>query len=78
MSGSSRAAFSAGGASNHETHDGSFFAEEHGTNKAAVIYCGTEECDLSAELATRLRNEVGWNDVRILEGGFLGWRRKQP
>jgi rhodanese-related sulfurtransferase len=55
-----------------------FFAEEHGRNKVAVIYCGTEECDLSVELATRLRGEVGWNDVRILEGGFLGWRRRQP
>ncbi|MEI7865345.1 MAG: rhodanese-like domain-containing protein [Chthoniobacterales bacterium] len=55
-----------------------FFAEDHGTDKVAVVYCGTEECNLSVELASRLRDEVGWKDIRILEGGFLAWRRAQP
>jgi rhodanese-related sulfurtransferase len=55
-----------------------FFAEEHGMDKVAVVYCGTEECDLSVELANRLRDEAGWKGVRILEGGFLAWRRAQP
>lgn len=52
-----------------------FFADEHGTDKTVVIYCGTEDCDYSVELAQRLRAEAGLRDVRILEGGFLGWRR---
>lgn len=52
-----------------------FFAEDHGTGKTVVVYCGTEDCDVSTELAVRLREEAGLSDVRILEGGFLGWQR---
>lgn len=55
-----------------------FFAEDHGTNKTVVVYCGTESCDLSVELALRLRDELGFSDIRILDGGFLAWRRAQP
>jgi len=52
-----------------------FFADDHGTAKTVVIYCGTEDCDLSTELARRLRDEVGFADIRILDGGFLAWQR---
>lgn len=55
-----------------------FFAAEHGTDRPAVIYCDSSGCDVSAELAARLQRELGWLEVRILEGGFLEWRRKQP
>ena len=54
-----------------------FFAEDHGTTKTVVIYCGTEDCDVSTQLARRLRDEAGCADVRILEGGFLEWQRAQ-
>jgi len=54
-----------------------FFAEEQGRNKTVVIYCGTEDCDLSTELALRLRDEAGFEDIRVLEGGFLAWQRSQ-
>lgn len=54
-----------------------FFAEEHGTIKTVVVYCGTEECDLSNQLAARLRDEAGCRDIRVLEGGFLAWQRSQ-
>jgi len=54
-----------------------FFAEEHGRDKPVVIYCGTEDCEMSAELAMRLRDEAGFSDIRILGGGILGWRRAQ-
>lgn len=52
-----------------------FFAEEHGREKPVVIYCGTEDCAMSAELAMRLRDEAGLREIRILEGGILVWRR---
>lgn len=52
-----------------------FFAEEHGKAKIVVVYCGSEDCDLSTELALRLRDELGLTDVRILDGGFLAWKR---
>ena len=52
-----------------------FFAEEHGREKPVVIYCGTEDCEVSAELAMRLRDEAGLREIRILEGGILVWRR---
>jgi len=54
-----------------------FFAEEHGREKPVVIYCGTEDCEMSAELAVRLRDEVGFKEIRILEGGILAWKRAQ-
>lgn len=52
-----------------------FFAEEHGKAKVVVVYCGSEDCDLSTELALRLRDDIGLTDVRILDGGFLAWKR---
>jgi len=54
-----------------------FFAEEQGRNKTIVVYCGTEDCDLSTELAVRLRDEASFVDIRILDGGFLAWQRSQ-
>ena len=54
-----------------------FFAEEHGREKTVVVYCGTEDCEMSAELAMRLRDEAGLTDIRILEGGILAWKRAQ-
>lgn len=54
-----------------------FFAEDYGTEKTVVVYCGTEDCDVSTELAIRLRDEAGLSDVRILDGGFLSWQRAQ-
>lgn len=52
-----------------------FFAEEHGRETPVVVYCGTEDCEMSAELAVRLRKEGKFKDIRILEGGILAWRR---
>lgn len=39
-----------------------------------VVYCDTQLCDASHELAERLRNEVGLLDVRVLFGGWSAWK----
>jgi rhodanese-related sulfurtransferase len=52
-----------------------FFAEEHGREKAVVIYCGSEDCEMSTELAMRLRDGAGSKEIHILKGGILSWRR---
>jgi rhodanese-related sulfurtransferase len=54
-----------------------FFSEEQSRDKTAVIYCDTAECDRSVELARRLQTEAGWTDLRILDGGMLGWKRSR-
>ena len=54
-----------------------FFLEQHGQHKPALVYCSSTDCDASVQLAARLK-ELGYKEVRILEGGFLSWRRKQP
>ena len=54
-----------------------FFTEDYGTDKTTVVYCGTKDCDVSTELAVRLRDDAGLQDVRILDGGFLARQREQ-
>jgi rhodanese-related sulfurtransferase len=41
-----------------------------------VIYCDDAGCDASAQLARRLREDVGLPDVYFLKGGWEAWRQK--
>ncbi len=38
-----------------------------------VIYCGSEECRASRQVAERLRVEAGLPDVHVLKGGWEAW-----
>jgi len=38
-----------------------------------VTYCDGEECDLSAQLALKLR-EIGYENVRVLHNGWSLWK----
>jgi rhodanese-related sulfurtransferase len=38
--------------------------------KKVVVYCSTQSCGASREIAARLRNEAHLEDVFVLEGGW--------
>jgi len=41
-----------------------------------VTYCDGEDCDLSAQLALKLR-EIGYENVRVLHNGWSVWKGRQ-
>lgn len=40
-----------------------------------VVYCDAAGCDLSKQLAARLRDEAGLPDVYYLRGGWEAWQQ---
>lgn len=45
--------------------------------KRVVVYCGSESCGSSREVARRLRKEAQLKNVFVLEGGWESWRGKK-
>jgi rhodanese-related sulfurtransferase len=43
--------------------------------KRVVVYCSSESCGSSREIARRLRKEAGLTNVFILEGGWEAWKK---
>jgi len=43
--------------------------------KKVVIYCSSQSCNASREVARRLRNEAQLKNVFVLEGGWEEWLR---
>jgi rhodanese-related sulfurtransferase len=41
--------------------------------KKVVVYCSSQACGASREVARRLRNEAGLTNVFVLEGGWEAW-----
>lgn len=41
--------------------------------KKIVVYCSSQACGASREVARRLRNEAGLPNVFVLEGGWEAW-----
>jgi rhodanese-related sulfurtransferase len=41
--------------------------------KRVVVYCSTESCGSSREIARRLRTEAGLTNVFVLGGGWEAW-----
>ncbi len=41
--------------------------------KRVVVYCSTQTCALSHQVARRLRDEAGLTDVYVLHGGWEKW-----
>jgi rhodanese-related sulfurtransferase len=46
--------------------------------KRVIVYCSTESCGSSREIAHRLRKEAGLTNVFVLEGGWEAWKKEQP
>jgi rhodanese-related sulfurtransferase len=42
-----------------------------------VVYCNSQECDASHEVASRLRRELQIDDVLVLQGGWNAWLEAQ-
>jgi rhodanese-related sulfurtransferase len=45
--------------------------------KRVVVYCSSESCGSSREIAHRLRKEAGLPNVFVLEGGWEAWKKEQ-
>jgi rhodanese-related sulfurtransferase len=41
--------------------------------RKVVVYCSSQACGASREVARRLRNEAGLTNVFVLEGGWEAW-----
>jgi rhodanese-related sulfurtransferase len=41
--------------------------------KQVVVYCSSESCGSSREVARRLRQDAGLHNVYVLEGGWEAW-----
>ena len=46
-------------------------------DKKVVVYCSTQGCNASREVARRLRNEAQLKDVFVLEGGWEEWLKSR-
>lgn len=49
------------------------FLDTWEAGRPVVVYCGTEGCALSSEVAVRLRSELEGVRVFTLEGGWKSW-----
>ncbi len=49
-------------------------AEQWDGRRTLVVYCGGESCDTSAAVAVRLRRELDFERIVVLEGGWDAWR----
>ena len=44
-------------------------------DRKVVVYCSRLTCNLSHEVAERLRNEVALKNVYVLQGGWEEWEK---
>jgi rhodanese-related sulfurtransferase len=45
--------------------------------KRVIVYCSSESCGSSREIAHRLRKEAGLTNVFVLEGGWEAWKKEE-
>jgi rhodanese-related sulfurtransferase len=45
--------------------------------KKIVVYCSSQSCNASREVARRLRDEAGLKDVFVLQGGWEEWLKNR-
>ncbi len=47
-------------------------------DKRVVVYCSSQSCAASHEVARRLREDAGLPNVYVLHGGWETWLAAQP
>jgi len=45
--------------------------------KRVVVYCSSESCGSSREIARRLRQEANLSNVYVLDGGWESWLKRE-
>ena len=45
--------------------------------RKVVVYCSRQSCNLSHEVAERLRKEAGLTNVYVLDGGWEEWEKQR-
>jgi rhodanese-related sulfurtransferase len=53
------------------------FLGQWSPKKRVVVYCSAQSCNAAAEVARRLREEAGLNNILVLEGGWEEWVKKR-
>ncbi len=46
-------------------------------DKKVVVYCSSQSCNASRDVARRLRDEAQLKNVFVLEGGWEEWLKKK-
>jgi rhodanese-related sulfurtransferase len=49
------------------------FLGQWSPEKKIIVYCSSQSCNASREVARRLRDEAGLKDVFVLQGGWEEW-----
>jgi rhodanese-related sulfurtransferase len=52
------------------------FLQNWSPEKRIVVYCSSQSCNASREVAKRLRDQAQLKNVFVLEGGWEEWLRK--
>jgi rhodanese-related sulfurtransferase len=53
------------------------FLGQWSPEKKIVVYCSSQSCNASREVARRLRDEAGLKDVFVLQGGWETWLKSE-
>jgi rhodanese-related sulfurtransferase len=53
------------------------FLGQWSPEKKIVVYCSSQSCNASREVAHRLRDEAGLKDVFVLQGGWEEWLKNK-
>ena len=54
------------------------FLESWQPGQRVVVYCNSERCGSSEEVARRLQRELNLPDVFVLKGGWAAWLEANP
>ena len=53
------------------------FLAQWSLEKKIVVYCNSQSCNASREVARRLRDEAGLKEVFVLQGGWEAWLKSK-